>query len=71
MRKYEFATTLFVVGVVTLFFAAAMLWKAQEIEPIQGVDPTRYTKKQLGPSLDDTIRSFGYNPADCYETSNP
>jgi hypothetical protein len=59
MRRYEFSTLAAVVCAVALFVAVSMLWKTLDVKPIKGVDPSRFTKEQLGPPLDQAVRAMG------------
>jgi hypothetical protein len=67
MRRYEFPTLAAIVGAVALFVAVSMLWKTLDVKPVKGVDPSRYTKEQLGPPLDQAVRAMGEIPSEIFE----
>lgn len=67
MRRYAFASTLFIVGGVALVLAVAMLSRAWMPTPARGVPPDRFTAKQKGPSLEAAVRAMGDAPEDAYE----
>lgn len=58
MRQQWFASTLFMVGVVSLFVAGCMLWTSQAVQPFQMPDRV-YTQLQCGPSLYEAIEAMG------------
>jgi hypothetical protein len=67
MRQYAFTSTLFIVGIVSLYFCVCMLFKASGAEPLPDADPNWYTAKQRGPSIDEYCQAMGVEPEDVYE----
>jgi hypothetical protein len=59
MNIRSISSTLLIVGVSMLFVVFCLRFNAPMAKPAKEVDLRRFTKKQLGPPVEELIKAFG------------